>query len=121
MILTLLWCSTSNLYAQPGATPGQSFAWDYGITDLTSYQITRFETRIDSAPFSSIGMPAVQNDPNTIAGHNSYRWPIPAMTPGNHVVSVRACNSTECSDPLDFSFVLVIKPIVPKNLRIVSP
>ncbi len=103
------------------ATPGQAFAFDYVIQDLTTYSVSRFEMRVDAGTWVSVNLPAVANDAQTPAGSNSYRVAVPALTPGTHAVEFRACNTGGCGSPsAAYSFTMVIVPPPPSGSRIVG-
>ena len=106
-------------WAQPTATPGQAFAFDFVTADLATYSVTRFEMRVDTGTWVSVAIPTVANDTQTPAGSSTYRVAIPALTPGAHSVAFRACNSGGCgtaSAPLDFTLVIVPPP--PSGVRV---
>lgn len=102
----------------PVGSSGYFFAFDYSDADFTAGAVTRFEMQLDANAFASVGIPT-----NTvpITGGKTYKVPIPAITPGAHTVSFRACNADLCSEattPLDFRFAPL--PATPRNVRIVS-
>lgn len=74
----------------------------------------------DNGTWSDVGIPTPANDSSTPTGNNTYKFDIPALTPGNHTVAFRACNIAGCSSPLALSFTLVIVPPPVSAVRIVS-
>jgi hypothetical protein len=98
---------------------GRSFGWDYIAADIKTYAIVRFELRLDAQPYSSVGIPAIQNDAQTLPGNDTYVTPIPnTIALGNHTAVVRACTATFCtSDSLPLAFVFAEVP-VPANSRV---
>jgi hypothetical protein len=45
---------------------------------------------------------------------------LPALTPGNHTVTVKACNTELCGDAsTPFAFTFVVKPGVPTALGLI--
>lgn len=104
------------------AKPGQSFGFVYSDTDLKNYSITKFEMSIDSGAWTNIKLPPSSPAPpplDTDPDKKEYTILIPPLTPGDHNVRFRACNSALCSDPtvpLNFSFVVVLP--VPSGVRI---
>jgi hypothetical protein len=72
---------------------------------------TRYEVCVDALPCTTI---ATTNTATT------YFSPFPAVTPGQHTATVRACNPDICSDPsnqIEFKFVAL--PNAPSGLTIV--
>jgi hypothetical protein len=118
-----LLCMTGVAAAQspppPVATASQSFGFDYKDSDLSAGSVVRFEMAVDAGTFSSIQIPAKQNDSQTPAGSSTYVVAIPALVTGPHTVSFRACNAQVCGDAsAPFSFVLAVKPATPSGTRI---
>ena len=107
--------------AQTPATPGQAFAFDYLTADLATYSVVRFEQQIDGGAWTDQGIPTVANDAQTPAGATTYRVAIPALTPGAHTATWRACNATACSAAAaPLAFTLVVQPPVVTGGRIVT-
>lgn len=97
-------------------TAGSRLAWDYPDSDISN--VTRFEMQLDGGAWVTAGMPTATAGPT---GFQTYATPFPALTPGNHTVTVRACNVDICSDaaaPLGFKLVVV--PAVPGGLRVIK-
>ena len=105
----------------PPAVAGDKFAWDYVEADIASYGVNRFEIQVDAGAWTAVGIPAAFTDAQTGAGKKSYSVPFPAMQPGNHTISVRACNADVCSAGIaPFGFRLAIVPAEAGNGRIVK-
>lgn len=121
LAVTLVAGLATSAAAQTPATPGQAFGFDYLTSDLATYAVIRFEQQIDGAAWVDVGIPTVANDAQTPAGATTYRVAIPALTPGAHTVTWRACNATACSaaaTPL--AFTLVVQPPTVSGGRIVG-
>jgi hypothetical protein len=111
----------------PVATAVNALRWEQLTTDLTSSAIQRFDVCYDTAPCLSVTVaaaalpnPTTEQGGPPAAGHSAFRMALPALTPGNHSVTVKACNSDVCgaaSAPLDFRFVVV--PGVPRGLGLI--
>jgi hypothetical protein len=106
-------CSVGSAFAQTTpVTPSQFVAFDQ--SDYTN--VERFEVRIDSGTWATVGKPAATGAANTV------QIAMPAMTPGAHGLTLRACNAAGCSAataPLNVTLVVV--PTTPGNPRIVTP
>ena len=89
----------------------QSLAWDYPDHQVAEMQVVRFEVRFDGRTPVSVGMPGFPG-----VGQ-SYVTPLAVqkfvakkeMPSGQHVVEVRACNSTTCSE-WSTPLVFVVSP-----------
>lgn len=102
----------------PVAVAGDRIAWDYKDADLSNYAVNRFEIQIDSGAWTSVGIPT---QTTATADGKTYLVPFPALQPGNHTVSVRACNADLCSAGLGpLGFKLAVVPVDGSNLRIVK-
>lgn len=104
--------------APPPVIGGQFFGFDYQDADLASAAVVRFEMQIDSGTWTTVGIPS---DTLPITGGKTYKVPVPAITPGNHTVTFRACNVDLCGGAASpFAFKFVIVPALPTNIRIVG-
>ena len=89
----------------------QSLAWDYSDQQVAEAQIVRFEVRLDGRTPVSVGMSGLPG-----VGQ-SYVTPLAVqkfvakkeMPSGQHVVEVRACSSTTCSE-WSTPLVFVVSP-----------
>jgi hypothetical protein len=112
---------SSGLSAQtPPASPGQRFGFDYRTSDLTTFQVARFELQIDGGAWVSVGMPPSAPQPDTPADFTTLGVPIPALTPGQHTASLRACNSVCGEGSVPFTFLMVVEPPAPGQGRIIG-
>lgn len=109
-----------DLQTPPVATPGQAFGVDYPDAAFTAGGVTRFELLIDAGTWTDVGLPTKQNDPQTPAGSSTYRIPIPAVTPGTHTVSVRACNTVLCGSGTPLAFLFGVQPATVPAVRIIG-
>lgn len=103
----------------PSVTPNQRIGFDYLDADRAQYQVTRFEISIDGGSWTQT---ATQENvfPDTLAGATTHSV-APALTPGNHTISFRACNVAGCSGGTSpFAFTYSIVPPGGTNVRIVG-
>jgi len=113
-------CSSVLSAQTPPASPGQRFGFDYRTSDLTTFKVERFELQIDGGAWVSVQMPPSAPQPDTPADFTTLAVPIPALTPGDHTVSLRACNSA-CGDGSPaFAFQMVVQPPAPVRARILG-
>ena len=90
--------------AQQPVAGTERLAWNHdGIN------VSRFELAVDGGAPVPVTV--------TMAGAD-YTAPLPAMTPGTHTLSVRACNVAGCSAPLSISVRVVVIPSPVTNLRV---
>lgn len=103
----------------PTVSQGQRIAFDYLDADETTYQVVSFQLQIDGGAWTTT--PTQENVfPDTIAGGTTHSV-APALTPGSHTISFRACNTTGCSvGTAPFAFEYAIVPPAGSNVRIVS-
>lgn len=87
--------------------------WDYDDTQISA--ITRFEVKVDTGNWQSIGIPFAELFSTTLPGHHSYVYIIPTVSNGQHSFQVRACDSIECSFEATAPFKLIGPP---KNPRV---
>lgn len=121
MAMAVVLVMATGAQAQGQATPGQAFAFDYETAAMTTYSVVRFEQQVDGGAWADIGIPEVSNDGQTPTAHTTYRVAIPALTPGAHAVSFRACNAAGCgAASTTFPFVLIVQPPAPSGTRVVS-
>jgi hypothetical protein len=107
--------TTASMQAPPVATAGQSIGWDYTDADVAAGGVVRFELQVDGGTWSNVGMTKVAGSTLT------YSTPIPALTTGEHTVSVRACNTALCGDAsTPLAFVLAVKPAPASNVRVIG-
>ncbi len=77
--------------------------------------IDRYELSIDSQPFTTIQTTPVPNNPTL-----SHSFPFPALTPGEHTATVRACNIVCSENSNILTFRLRIHPNTPTNFQIIK-
>ena len=112
ILLTLLLLARPVLAQTPIVpAPATFVAWDYTDTDLAAGAVVRFELAIDGTGAS------VTPAASKITEAMSYKYALPPMNPGDHVITVRACSADVCGEKATYSFRLVIVPVVPTNLR----
>lgn len=92
-------------------------AWDHPTSEVQAQIVTRFEVRYDSGPWVDVGMVPHPSGPATPSSHSAFSSPVPALVPGSHTASVRACNVTACTESPILSFVFDVQPTSPSGLR----
>ena len=115
------------LQTTPVATAVNSLRWEHNTVDLTSAAVVRFELCYDTAsPCPTITTTASAFTPTSAqggppaAGNSAFKMLLPALTPGNHTVTVKACNTELCGDAsTPFAFTFVVKPGVPTALGLI--
>jgi hypothetical protein len=107
----------STVLLQPVPSP-KKFLWDYSSADIAASEVNRFELKIDDGEWGDVGRLGSPDQSGATPGYVTYEAPVPALTLGSHIVSMRACNVTDCSDPLGLVFIVSIKPAPVINLRI---
>jgi len=101
--------------AQTTAGPLDSLRWEHLDSDVTTTQVNRFLVCYDGAadaaclvaPLTSKFTPTTAQGGPPAAGNSAYKLLVPALTAGQHTVTVKACNATVCgvpATPLTFSF-----------------
>ena len=111
LIAALVVGMSSAAVAQTPVTPAQFI----GVDQSDYANVTRFELRVDTGAWTDAGKPAATGAANTV------KLAMPAMTPGAHAITVRACNAAGCSAATaPFSVTLVVIPTVPANVRVVD-
>src|SRR5262245_49349996 len=100
-------------YANASAQVQLYAVWDYPDAEIAD--VTRFDVRVDGGAYVSAGIPNPETLPDTMAGHKSFRYPLPPITNGTHSVAVRACNTLDCSFDVAAAFKLIGPP---KNPRV---
>jgi hypothetical protein len=98
--------------------PQRTFLWEYSTADLASAEVNRFELKVDDGAWTDVGRSASGDQSEAKPGSVIYAAPVPALTLGVHTAQLRACNPTECSEPLSMAFTISIKPAVPAFFRI---
>lgn len=91
--------------AQQNVAGTERLAWSHD-----GVNVDRFELMVDA------GAPATLVVTQT---GTEYRAPLPALTPGDHTLAVRACNVAGCSAPVSLQVRVVVIPAPVTNLRIV--
>lgn len=114
LVITVVFISVSS-HAQSTAFPNQFLEFSQPTSDVQF--LTKFEVKYDNGSYIDIGLPGN----STLSGtFTVYKTPIAALTPGTHVVTVRACNQFGCSadaQPLTFTMIVISTPT---GLRIVQ-
>ncbi len=98
---------SSATYAQ---TPTY-FTWDYPDVDITN--VVKFQVKVNTGSYIDVGIPNQELLADTTPANHTYRWTIPA-TLTQATLSVRACNSLECSVDASTSFKLIGPPGNPR-------
>lgn len=105
----LFFASTVN--AQVVVGPNTQYRFDFPTVDVVNFAITRFELKVDSGAYTTLGLPnPVTNDPNTPINSTTYGATLGTLTVGLHTAVVRACNAIGCgadSNSVSFRFLTV--------------
>jgi len=115
--------ATAPLTAGETARANDSIIWDYAPGELALFGVVRFEVCVEDP--GSLSCLQVTPDasrtalqPDTTPGMESFAMKLPALTVGAHVMSVKACALSECSDVTTTSFNFLVKPKPPSKVRI---
>ena len=100
----------------PVATTLDSVAWDYTDAQIASGGVTRFELCLDSQPCLSKTVAEAKH----ASGPNVYAYTLPAMLPGDHTLTIKACNADLCSAPLALSFRFAVTPDPVTGARLIK-
>jgi hypothetical protein len=84
--------------SQTVADPTSQVVWEYSDDEIAEHQVNRFELRIDSGAWQSVGLP--------LTASGEYQVAIPPTSPGDHVLDLRACNSELCGPSASVVFSL---------------
>jgi len=101
LMVMLLAAVASVAQAQTPVTPSQFFSWDHTGVNLDSQQVC-----VDGACVV------------VAAGPTARSVPMPAMTPGDHVLLHKACNAAGCADGPPLAVTLKVMPAPSTNPRI---
>ena len=101
--VVMLLAAASVAQAQTAVTPSQFFLWDHNGVSLQTQQVC-----VDGTCAAVPGTAAVRS------------VPMPAMTPGSHVLTIKSCNQDGCSESAPFPVRLVVIPAPATNLRVTA-
>lgn len=116
---TLVWTALWLLIAQPSPAqtvlpypppPATLIAW----THPEPATVDRFDLRVDQGAYADVGKGCTDSRATFCA-------PFPAVTPGTHVLGVRACNVYGCSVDATLTVQLGVVPVVPAGIQILAP
>ena len=109
--------SVLSVQAQPPvATTLDAVAWDYTDAQIASGGVTRFELCLDSLP--CVGKTVAES--KHASGPSVYAYRLPAMLPGDHTLTIKACNADLCSAPLALSFRFAVTPDPVTGARLIK-
>ena len=115
-LLSVVFISSVPAFAQT-ATPSNRFALDQAAPDLATAQAYTFRMYADGATTGTVVV-------MTCTGSSSpfvCSTPVNAFTPGAHAITMTAANvAGESTASAALSFVMIIQPAPPTNLRIVQ-
>jgi hypothetical protein len=103
------------------ATPGVSLAWDIAGADLVTVQGYTYRYYPDGATPDGATPGTVLTGVTCSGAASPFTCsvPFPAFTPGSHTLTLTAANVAGESIPsAPFSFVFVVVPGAPSNIRI---
>jgi len=99
-------------------------AWDYLDSDVTKWQVTKFQTSVDNGPFADVNgavvtpVASMTNNTGETGPGKTYVYDLTALTVGNHNVALRACNVDVCSVPVSVDFHFTATPGAVLHLKI---
>lgn len=98
---------------------GQTFLeWDQEAADLATAQGYTYTAVIDALPAVALAVTCAEKNP-PVESVFDCTAPFPAVTPGAHTIEIIASNQAGSSQPSPpFSFVFMVVPAQPKNVRI---
>lgn len=109
--------SAAVLFQTPVGTRLDSLRWEHNTADITAAAVNRFELCYDTAtpcatitPTAAVFTPTAAQGGPPAAGNTAYKMLLPALTVGQHSVTVKACNADACgvaSSPFVFRFAVV--------------
>lgn len=103
--------------APPQLLPGDRIGFDYADVDFSFYSVSRFEVALDGGAWADIGLPPTYAQ---AGGVTTRVWVPPAVTPGVHALTLRACNSGGCGGAsVPFGFEIGVPSTSPGNTRII--
>jgi hypothetical protein len=100
----------------PVATVLDSVAWDYTDAAIAAGGVTRFELCLDSSPCVSKTLAEAKHASGPIV----YAYKLPALLPGSHTLTIKACNPDLCSAPLAITFRFAVTPDPVTNTRLIK-
>jgi hypothetical protein len=108
--------------AQTTALPNQALGWTQAAADLAEAQSLRYDLDLDGTTTALQGHMCGNS---TIAGQFDCFAPLPAMTPGAHILrlrSVRLVSGTELASAFSapLNIVMIAVPSTPTNVRLVN-
>lgn len=117
--------------AQTTATPLDSIRLDYRDADVATYQVTNFricfdatapDTACQNVALTDKFTPTAAQGGAPATGFSAYRKALPALTPGAHTATIKACNlqgcSTDANPTLSFTFQIAVPP--PTNVQFIK-
>lgn len=108
-----------SLQTPPLATTGASAYWEYDDADLAVGPIEVFLVCLDGQATATCTHVPASTGVVSAAGTKTYRWKLPPLLAGSHVVNVQACtagaNDCTAGATLRFTFQAMAEP---RNLRI---
>jgi hypothetical protein len=103
----------------PVTGPNVLVAWEQDTTDLTTAQGYTYNYSIDAGSY--VVLPSHKCGTTATTGVFTCVAPMPATTAGPHSIALTAANIAGTSLPsTPLSFVMVLVPSAPRNLRFVS-
>lgn len=122
MLLVVFFLFLPNIVHAQTAGPLDTYVWDYKPTDITTYNVNRFEICVDNTNCRDVATTSIITNPTIPPppGYNAYGTLVGALTAGSHVISVKACNATGCGGESSSNFNFVIIPPTAINGRFQS-
>lgn len=116
LVLLLGVCSVSAAQVVVPPSGNRSVRWDHDMVDTDKYVL-----KSDSVIVTD-NIAVTPCDPDCggpiTAGLRVFQTPFPALTPGNHTLTVEACNLAGCNASEGLAIRLIVIPSRPLNLRL---
>jgi hypothetical protein len=105
--LVALLGTTTVAGAQTFALPTYSIGWQHDGVQTDTYEV-----RVDDGAWAPVAV--------TVEADGERTAPLPAMTPGLHILSVRGCGPLGCTDPSAPVEVTLVVLMTPTSVRVIA-
>src|SRR5688572_23571290 len=86
----------SIVQAQVLVGPNTTVTLDHSTANLAAAGVDRFEIRVDTGVWTSVGMGTPVTNPPPATGDSRFRFALPTLTPGIHTLQARTCSPFSC-------------------------
>jgi hypothetical protein len=112
--LALLVLAPLTAQAQPAVVPGTTLL----LFDHDGLRVDKWERQIDAEAWAAVSPVKGAQVGTTTPAVFVWSIPFPAVTPGPHTITLRACNAAGCAASPAFAFTVIAMPSAPANIRI---